>query len=77
MAALVADQQRGVFVPPDKVTVRAFLLEEWLPARSSTLRSATTASYEQMIRNYVLPTLGAARVQHVTPAMLNSLYGVS
>ena len=75
LAALVADQQRGVFVPPDKVTVRAFLLEEWLPARSSTLRAATAASYEQMVRNYVLPTVGATRLQHVTPAMLNALYG--
>ena len=55
--------------------MRAFLLEEWLPARAPTLRPSTAASYERMIRNYVVPSLGGARLQQVTPSMLNALYG--
>jgi hypothetical protein len=72
LAAVVADQQRGVYVPPDRIT---FLLSEWLPARASTLRPSTAAAYEQMIRTYVVPSLAHARLQQLTPSLLNALYG--
>ena len=75
MTAMLSDAQRGVFVAPDRVTLGAFLLDEWLPARKAGLRPSTTAAYEQAIRNYVLPTLGGARLQNVDASMLNKLYG--
>ena len=38
---ILADLQRGEHVSPDKVTVRAFLEDEWLPAMGPSLRPST------------------------------------
>jgi integrase len=74
LALLLADGQRGLFVPPDRVTLGVFLLEEWLPARRSSLRPSTGAAYEPAIRNYVVPRLGAVRLQAVDGSSLNRFY---
>ena len=74
LTGLLADKQRGTFVAPDKVTLGEYLLEEWLPARRTSLRGSTAAAYEQMIRNYVSPLLGRMRLQEIDGAMLNRLY---
>jgi integrase len=38
---ILANLQRGEHVSPDKVTVRAFLEDEWLPAMGPSLRAST------------------------------------
>ncbi len=73
-AAVVAEEARGTFVRPSKVTVGAFLVDEWLPARRAGLKPSTAASYEQMITAYVVPTLGPVALGKVDGAMLNALY---
>ncbi len=75
LTALQADKQRGVLVVPRRATLGKFLLDDWLPARRVTLRSSTAASYEQLIRNYIVPTIGGVRLQAVDGSMLNRLYG--
>ena len=75
LTELQADKQRGVFVVPLRATLGQFLLDEWLPARRVTLRPSTAASYEQLIRNYILPTIGGIRLQAVDGSTLNRLYG--
>lgn len=40
-----------------------------------SLRPSTAAAYEQLIRNYVLPSIGGCRLQAVDGASLNRLYG--
>lgn len=75
LTELQADKQRGVFVAPMRATLGQFLLDEWLPARRVTLRPSTAASYEQLIRNYVLPTIGGVRLQSLDGSTLNRLYG--
>ena len=75
LTALQGDTQRGVYVAPLRSTLGEFLVDEWLPARSVTLRPSTTAAYEQLIRNYVLPSIGGCRLQTVDGATLNRLYG--
>lgn len=74
LTALQADKQRGVLVVPRRATLGKFLLDDWLPARRVTLRSSTAASYEQLIRNYIVPTIGGVRLQAVDGSMLNRLY---
>lgn len=73
-SAIVAERARGSFVRPKKVMLDAFLLDEWLPAKRSSLRSSTANSYERMIELYVRPTLGAVELAQVDGAMLNALY---
>ena len=75
LTELQADKQRGVFVVPLRATFGQFLLDEWLPARRVTLRPSTAASYEQLIRNYILPTIGGIRLQAVDGSTLTRLYG--
>jgi integrase len=66
--------ESGTYVTPSKTTLRDFLEDEWLPAVASTLRPSTHASYAGNLRRHVIPAIGATRLQHVTPAMLNGLY---
>ncbi len=75
LTELQADKQRGMFVAPLRAILGQFLLDEWLPARRVTLRPSTAASYEQLIRNYVLPTIGGIRLQALDGSTLNRLYG--
>lgn len=66
--------QGGSYVTPSKLTLRAFLEDEWIPGVASTLRPSTHTSYAGNMRRHVIPAIGATRLQHVTPAMLNALY---
>jgi integrase len=75
LATFIADQARGTFHRPSKVTLSQFLLDEWLPAKRSTLRPSTAAAYEQIIRTYVNPRMGATPLAEVDGSMLNALYG--
>lgn len=59
---------------PDKVTVRAFLEDEWLPAMAPSLRPSTYESYKLNVRR-VVERVGERRLQSITPAMLTRLYG--
>lgn len=74
LAAVVADAHRGSLVVPDRQTLSQFLNDEWLPARRPSLRASTALSYEQLIRNYVEPTIGGVRLQAIDGAILNRLY---
>jgi len=74
LTELQADKQRGVFVAAERTTLGQFLIEDWLPARRASLRPSTVVSYEQLIRNYVLPRIGGVRLQAVDGPTLNRLY---
>lgn len=75
-AIIVAEQARGVFVRPSRVTVKSFLLDEWLPARRGAIKPSTAASYEQMIGSYVIPQVGGLELGKVDGATLNALYAL-
>jgi integrase len=66
--------ESGSYVEPAKLTVRGFLEDEWLPAVRASLRPLTYESYELNIAR-VATSLGSVRLQQLTPAMLNRLYG--
>ncbi len=71
---ILGDGQEGTYVEPNRMSVYDFLVDIWLPARSSTLRPSTAASYEGILRNYIIPKQGAKRLQSLTGADLNRLY---
>ncbi len=65
---------KGTFVATDRITVAEYL-GEWvdaLPTRG--LRPRTVASYRDMLRLHVVPTLGAGRLQALTAVDLDRLY---
>lgn len=64
----------GSFVEPNKIVLAAFLHEVWLPATRSTVRVGTWASYKNDLDRYVVPELGNAALQTLTPPMLTALY---
>jgi integrase/predicted RNA-binding Zn-ribbon protein involved in translation (DUF1610 family) len=62
------------YVPPTRITVKAFLLTEWLPAVKGTLRPTTFASYTMLAKEHIVPRLGSLQLQKLTPASINALY---
>lgn len=62
----------GTWVRPERLTVRDFLVDEWLPTqRPPTLEESTYTSY---IRLHVLPHIGGLALQQLTQMDLNALY---
>ena len=85
LRAQQADIDDGAFIEADRLTVREYLVNEWLPsikARSAedarrhrgTVSPATWESYRGSLDRYVIPRLGAAKLQALTPADLDALY---
>jgi integrase len=70
---LVAVEARS-FVPPVRITLKAFLLSEWLPAIKGTLRPTTYASYTMLATQHVIPRLGSLQLQKLNAAAINALY---
>ena len=70
---LVAVEAR-TFTPPTRITVKAFVLTEWLPAVKGTLRPTTYASYTMLAREHIIPRLGSLQLQKVTAGAINALY---
>jgi integrase len=65
----------GTYAAPSKLTVAAFLSDEWLPAVQNTLRPLSVAKYEQVIRLHLVPRIGSTRLQALSAGHLNALYG--
>ena len=74
LAKILASLEAQTFTPPTKVTVKQFLLQEWLPTVKGSLRPTTYASYVMLTREHITPRLGTLQLQKLTPAALNALY---
>ena len=49
-------------------------LENWLASIQHSLRDATWRQYCQLVRDYVIPTLGGTRLMELHPANIQALY---
>ena len=74
LAKVLVALEAQTFRPPTKVTVKAFLLSEWLPTAKGSLRPTTYASYAMLAREHIIPRLGALQLQKLSPAAINALY---
>jgi integrase len=74
LPAIVGRLHDGVYVEPNRVTVRTFLREEWLPAIRSSLKPSTVRLYRILAEAYVIPRIGDVRLQQLGPGHLNRLY---
>jgi integrase len=66
--------EASTYAPLTRITVRAFLLNEWLPTVRGGLRPTTYASYAMLTRQHVIPRLGGLQLQRLTPTAINALY---
>jgi integrase len=75
MTALLAELDRGVYVAPTRPTVADYLVKEWLPAVTSTVRPSTFDSYTRVLRIHVIALpIGRTPLQDVDGPKLNALY---
>jgi integrase len=64
----------GTFVEPSRLTLGAFLTEQWLPTVRAVIRPTTWTTYRISSEAQVLPALGHVPLQALTAAHLNRLY---
>jgi integrase len=69
--AAVAEQS---YVVTTRISLREFLLKEWLPAIKGTLRPTTYASYEMHVAGHIIPALGALPLAKLTAPAINAFY---
>jgi integrase len=81
---VLADIEAGSYIAPERLTVRQWLEDEWLPSRKpnaaparghrGTVGLSTWEQYRTYVRAYVVPHLGHDSLQKLTPADLDRLY---
>jgi hypothetical protein len=64
----------GTFVEPSRLTLGAFLTDQWLPTVRAAIRPTTWTTYRIYAEAQVLPALGNVPLQTLTAAHLNRLY---
>src|SRR4030095_7861625 len=74
LSAELARFHNGAFVEPSKLTVEAFLLEQWLPAVEGRLRPPTRANSATTLPVHITPGLGALKLQRLTAPRIASFY---
>ena len=68
-----AEMQRGRMVKPSARTVATFLAE-WLESVRHALKPTAYVNYVTNVNAYVVPAIGARKLQDVSVPMLNALY---
>jgi len=74
LATLLTEHETNRHVEPDEMTLRVYLIDEWLPSVRNELRHSTYESYRRNLVNHVLPHLGDARLQMIRPIDLTRFY---
>ena len=64
----------GSYVQPSKVTLREYLVDEWLGAIAGTVRPLTLTQYTSITKGRIVPRVGHLRLQALTGGHLNRLY---
>jgi integrase len=70
----VAALRTATFVEPSKVTLGAFLADQWLPTIRTAIRPNTWTTYRIYAETHVIPALGKVPLQAVSALHLNQLY---
>lgn len=72
-AAITARSTDGPRVEPSKLTLTAYVRDEWLPALRG-LKPSTRRGYSDLAEAYVLPHLGETRLRDLTAGDIARLY---
>ena len=73
-AAVIADQARGTFVRPTRVTLSDYLTG-WLEARAIDLRPSTLYGYRKVVEARIIPGIGQVKLSELDAATLEAWYG--
>ena len=73
MQKMLVELDEGVYIPPSKLTVKAWL-ETWLAEYNGDVKPATIVSYRQHIQNHIVPALGAVKLSALTPTAVQRFY---
>lgn len=66
---------QGTYVKPDRLPLRRFLKDEWLPAIKANVRAGTFSEYTRCVERYVQTNaIAAVQLQQLTPAAINAFY---
>lgn len=71
---LLGRLDQGTYVAPTRLTLGRFLTDEWLPAKRSTVKETTLASYELHVNKHLVPALGGLALVAATAPRLNAFY---
>jgi predicted RNA-binding Zn-ribbon protein involved in translation (DUF1610 family) len=74
MAKVMTAVAEQSYVVPSRVTLREFLLKEWLPAIKGTVRPTTHASYTMHCKDHIVPALGVLQLSRISAQAINTLY---
>lgn len=69
----LASLEEGVYTPPTKWTVGGWL-QVWIKEYSTDLSESTVVNYEGVIRNYIAPGIGGAKLSALTNPAVQSFY---
>jgi len=58
----------------DKITVREYLVDRWLPSIASTVRPGTVRRYADIVKNHIVPAIGGLRLAKLSPLDIQRLY---
>jgi integrase len=75
-ARLVTELGSGSYVEPDKTTVADFL-ERWLIHIKTQVSPRTYERYAEIVRNNIIPALGAAQLIKLRPENISTAYGAA
>ena len=74
MTAILRELDRGTYQPPNKITVSAWM-EEWLNTFcAGKVKLLTFQSYQGIIKNHIVPAIGAVEIQAVKGTHVQRLY---
>ncbi|NLT34276.1 MAG: tyrosine-type recombinase/integrase [Gaiellales bacterium] len=76
LTTTLGEQQHGLGVIAEKLTLAEYLKEEWLPAIASTIRPTTLASYTTHVERHIIPRLGKTQLKKLNGAAINAFYAV-
>jgi len=74
LAKFVAEVEKGEFIEPSKLSFAEFV-ERWLKNYGeSSLAPKTLYSYKDMLKKYIIPSLGHLQIEQIRPMHLVELY---
>ena len=71
---LLDKRDLGQLVPTTTMTVRTFLVDQWLPAMQLSIGPTTLVGYRGNVERYIVPRVGDLQLRALTPPRINLLY---
>jgi integrase len=75
MNKVLVSVEEKTHVVPTKLSVKDYLVKEWQPAIKATVRPTTYRSYVQHVDAHIVPHIGTMKLQKLSGAQANALYG--